>query len=111
VFIRESDHNNLIEAKFKGGLYIVSNISKSANGMTFGNTLYKEPLSRTILTDDTIYFSLVIENVFSALDDEGSSLLENDGPIEVECISMHMDNLPRREWNKTYRQSRLRFPR
>lgn len=111
VFTRESNHDDLIEAKSKGGLYIVSNISKSANGMTFGNALYKEPPPRTTPTGDTIYSSPVIENVFSALDDEGSSLSENDDPTEVERISTHTDNLPRRERNKTYRQSRSRSPR
>ena len=56
--------------------------------------LYKELSLRIILTGDTIYFSLVIENVFSALNNEGSLLLENDNFIEVECIFTHMDNLP-----------------
>ena len=93
MFIREFNHDDLIEVKFKSGLYIVSNISKSTNGIMFSNVLYKELLLCIILTGDIIYFSPVIENVFSALDDKGSLLLENDNSTEVEHIFMHMDNL------------------
>ena len=93
IFIWESNYNNLIKAKFKSGLYIILNISKFANSIIFDNILYKELLLYIILISNIIYFSLIIENVFNALNDKGSSLLENNNSIEVEYIFIHINNL------------------
>jgi len=56
--------------------------------------LYKELLLYIILIGNIIYSSLIIENVFSILDNKGSLLLENNNLIKVKYISIYIDNLP-----------------
>jgi len=60
----------------------------------FNNTLYKEPPLHIISINNIIYFSPIIENMFNALNDKGSLLLENNNPIKVKCISIYINNLP-----------------
>ena len=56
--------------------------------------LYKELLSHTILTGNIIYFSLIIENIFSILNNKRSLLLKNNNPIKVKYIFIYINNLP-----------------
>jgi len=55
--------------------------------------LYKELLLYIILIGNIIYSSLIIENVFSILDNKGSLLLENNNLIKVKYIFIYIDNL------------------
>jgi len=93
IFIQEFNYNNLIKIKFKSGLYIVLNISKFINSIIFSNILYKELLLYIILISNIIYFSLIIENVFSVLNNKGSLLLKNNNLIKVKCIFIYINNL------------------
>jgi len=56
--------------------------------------LYKESLLCIILTSDIIYFSPIIKNMFSTLDNKGSLLLKNNNFIKVKYISIYINNLP-----------------
>ena len=56
--------------------------------------LYKELLLYIILISNIIYFNLIIENIFSALNNKGSLLLKNNNFIKVKYIFIYINNLP-----------------
>lgn len=123
VFSRRADQKHMIEAKQKGGLYIVSRISKEAHGTTFyGAPLHggkhdtnpKSDLLTQIRIDipeteqmETAHpATSSSNNMYDVLEDEGSSLSDEDMEPVIERHNDHIRELPRRERNKLTRQTR-----
>jgi len=123
IFSRRADQKHIIEAKQKGGLYIILRISKEAYGTIFYKaSLYREKYDTNPKSDLLMQIRIDISeteqmetahpaisssnNMYDILEDKGSSLSDEDMEPVIERYNDYIRELPYREQNKLTCQTR-----